>query len=413
MVYVGQGDGILIQLPHDEEGGSNDDGSEASSRIDVMIDGGSSLASNATRMLDFIQRLYPDQEPTIEHAVITHHDLDHISGLTHVLESESVGVQHVYHNGLASFAPGARGLPAAGLPTGLGVYNKRTGGAGLSKALGLFDLNSARFADAFVMDDLGELRESFQGGELQGVYGGLAAALVQKTSPMPVETFRRVSTAGAFLPEVEGVRFEVLWPPPELTRYPARATKSGSGWGETINGNSITFRLRYGSFEMLFTGDHNDESEDVLLEHLAEEDQLSALACDVLKVPHHGSSHNLKEFFDAANPVLSVASQGEKGAKSKRLSSAAWQHPSDEVIRWLGGSHRVYLTQLKEKRFKWDGIDTQQKLQALYETKHILIETDGEWFRIVEVPLDWPDLNAPPTIRQTARSDGTRWVRTE
>ncbi len=93
-------------------------------------------------------------------------------------------MQHNYHNGLASFGPGARGLPAAGLPAALGSYNKRTGGAGLSKAPGLFDLNSARFEDAFVMDDLVELRESFQGGGLHGGYGGLAAALVQKTSPI-------------------------------------------------------------------------------------------------------------------------------------------------------------------------------------------------------------------------------------
>ncbi len=54
--------------------------------------------------------------------MITHHDSDHISRLTHVLESETVGVQHIYHNGLATFAPGARGSPSAGLPTGLGVH---------------------------------------------------------------------------------------------------------------------------------------------------------------------------------------------------------------------------------------------------------------------------------------------------
>jgi hypothetical protein len=46
----------------------------------------------------------------------------------------------------------------------------------------------------------------------------------------------------------------------------------------------------------------------------------------------------------------------------------------------------------------------------MIEEAHILIETDGKWFRIVEVPETF-DLAHIPTVAQTRRGDGTRWVR--
>jgi len=46
-------------------------------------------------------------------------------------------------------------------------------------------------------------------------------------------------------------------------------------------------------------------------------------------------------------------------------------------------------------------------LQAMVETKHILIETDGVRFRIVEVE---DPRHGIPTVRQVTRSDGTRWI---
>ena len=46
------------------------------------------------------------------------------------------------------------------------------------------------------------------------------------------------------------------------------------------------------------------------------------------------------------------------------------------------------------------------------EYTHILIETDGEWFRIVELPDAEPELiGNPPTVAKTKRGNGTRWIK--
>ena len=103
---------------------------------------------------------------------------------------------------------------------------------------------------------------------------------------------------------------------------------------------------------------------------------------------------------------------GSKGARSKAISGkGAWQHPSTQVIGWLGGAHRVYLTELQERRFDWADIDKPEKLEKLKERTHLLVETDGRWFRVVEIPVDGGDPTRPPTVAKTRRGNGTRWIR--
>jgi hypothetical protein len=151
-----------------------------------------------------------------------------------------------------------------------------------------------------------------------------------------------------------------------------------------------------------------------LLDELEQSGRLALLGCDVLKVPHHGSGHAHEDFFrhPMLAPVVSVASQGAQGARSKAAyGNGAWQHPSTDVIDWLGGSHRVYLTQMHERRFDWTDLATTGDHDALYEPAHVLVETDGTWFRVVEVDVDTTDLDHPPTVQQTRRGNGTRWVR--
>ena len=164
---------------------------------------------------------------------------------------------------------------------------------------------------------------------------------------------------------------------------------------------------------MVFTGDQNDKSEPALLNFLQTENKMDLLDCDMLKVPHHGSSHGVQEFFkrQGFEPVLAVASMGDVGFKSKQMSSGAWEHPSTDVIEWLGGPHRVYHTFAQEKAFKWDDIVSEAKRQSMIEKAHILIETDGKWFRLVEIPVDSGSPLHPPTVTQTRRGNGTQWIK--
>ena len=94
IVYVGQGDGILIQLPgkcnYDPD--SADDVTSRTETVDIMIDGGSHSPQNETLMENFLLGLY-DAPAIIEHAVITHHDGDHVKG-----QHFSVLILHGYHH---------------------------------------------------------------------------------------------------------------------------------------------------------------------------------------------------------------------------------------------------------------------------------------------------------------------------
>lgn len=410
IVYVNQGDGILIQLPPKYR--ASDADSEAGDPIDILIDGGASPASEAGRIARFLELCYPERKPTLEYAVISHHDQDHVAGITALLGNSDVKFGHVFHNGLASYRPGVRGFPTSGSPNA--VVSKERGK--ISRGLAFVDEDGKSLKASYLVGDLEALGQRRQANEFQGVYQALADGVAKASAEERIEAFPRAFHGAPFINEVQaargqplsGLSFEVLWPLAALESY------GGNNWGETINGNSVTFRLVYGEFEMLFTGDHNEKSQERLLESLESSGHLEVLSCDVLKVPHHGSDHALERFFrhEKLAPVVSVASMGNQGFKSKAAgNSGAWQHPSTEVIQWLGGAHRVYCTFIHEQRFHWEAITTEEDRLRMIEPAHILIETDGTWFRIVEIPADTISLDRIPEVRQVKRGDGTRWIK--
>jgi competence protein ComEC len=88
---------------------------------------------------------------------------------------------------------------------------------------------------------------------------------------------------------------------------------------ESSNAYSLVFRLEYGAFRMLFTGDAPAEVED----RLSDEDA-GAIRAQVLKVSHHGSgSSTSRHFLSRVRPELAVISVGRRNL---------YGHPSPRVL---------------------------------------------------------------------------------
>jgi competence protein ComEC len=72
-----------------------------------------------------------------------------------------------------------------------------------------------------------------------------------------------------------------------------------------VNDSSLVFRLKYGKFSILFTGDIGSATEQTLVRHPKQ------LSCTVLKIPHHGSRYSSTlPFLAAAAPKTALISAG-------------------------------------------------------------------------------------------------------
>jgi hypothetical protein len=108
---------------------------------------------------------------------------------------------------------------------------------------------------------------------------------------------------------------------------------TGHSAAHTINGHSVAFRLVYGGFNYLFTGDLNDEASRFLTrEHNAGRLNLRS---EVFKVPHHGSADFSGAMFQAISPVVSIVSSGDESAQKDYI------HPRATLVGALGKWSRV------------------------------------------------------------------------
>jgi competence protein ComEC len=125
-----------------------------------------------------------------------------------------------------------------------------------------------------------------------------------------------------------GVKLEVLNPPGD-GRWITEVRRGGS----VENANSIVLRLSYGNFSMLFTGDAETETEDLIMESGA------PLSAQVLKVGHHGSRHATSaKFLDAVAPEAAVISCGADNR---------YGHPARQTLdRLRKAGVKIYRTDL-------------------------------------------------------------------
>jgi competence protein ComEC len=103
--------------------------------------------------------------------------------------------------------------------------------------------------------------------------------------------------------------------------------------GSLENANSVVLRLSYGNFSMLFTGDAETETEEVMMNSGA------PLRAQVLKVGHHGSRYATSgEFLDAVAPEAAVISCGAKNR---------YGHPTKQTLdRLQKAGVKIYRTDL-------------------------------------------------------------------
>lgn len=118
-------------------------------------------------------------------------------------------------------------------------------------------------------------------------------------------------------------RFEILWPNPQNMVE-----------DNAINNNSITAKLVYKNFSMLFTGDIEEIAEKKIIEKYK---STNILESTILKVAHHGSkSSSIEEIVEKVKPKISVIGVGNNNK---------YGHPNLDVIERLENcGSRVFRT---------------------------------------------------------------------
>lgn len=329
-VDVQQGDGSVIESP---------DGKV------ILVDGGDNQLF--ARYLAARFRGTSEARPkVIECILVTHGDADHFAGLTQIHESETnseprkrlfISPKRVFHNGLVKRPSKDKNKKATPEKELLGP----------TKVVG----------DETILTGLVDSLLDVPDEEMNEPFREWKTALANWNDRSEIE-FRRISFGeddafdffkrddleisvfGPFLTEkgkVTGLKF--LGNPPKGPRIGHESLDLGEegfkgfSASHTINGHSIVFRLRYGGFGFLFSGDLNDEASRILAgKHQNGEINLRS---EVFKVPHHGSADFSGAFLQMVSPVISVVSSGDESAKKEYI------HPRATLMGSLGRHSRV------------------------------------------------------------------------
>jgi competence protein ComEC len=190
------------------------------------------------------------------------------------------------------------------------------------RGLSRIDYVLATHADADHIDGLNDVLRSFD----------VRAALVARAPSDDAEFLRFAAAARDsgvpvyLVGRGDRLRFgaaalEVLWPP----------AIEGEADAPSANNDSIVLRLRFGRRTLLLTGDAEAPAEASLVR------AGDPLACDVLKVAHHGSrTSSTQPFVNATRPALAIISVGQDSPHG---------HPHREVLeRWRNSGALVLTT---------------------------------------------------------------------
>lgn len=332
MVDVQQGDGLIVDTP---------DGKV------LFIDAGDNKLF--CRHAAARYRGTSEANPLVADAVIvTHGDADHFAGLNEFGRSEAHGEAHkrifmttrrVYHNGLAK-RPGKKA--GRGRPDVEMFGETAPDAAGRPYCTELVD-DIRDVADAELNKPFVKWKETIGrwDARLQGSKGeALQSRRIDQHSTDAFDFLKdegiEVEVLGPITEEVAGrTGLAFLSKPPDdaellLGTAPGETSKSWSA-SHTVNGHSISFRMRYGNVRFLLTGDLNQESMQRLRGALPD----ASLRAEILKTPHHGSADFDLGFLLEVGPVVSIISSGDESVVKEHI------HPRATLMAALGKASRT------------------------------------------------------------------------
>jgi beta-lactamase superfamily II metal-dependent hydrolase len=324
MIDVQQGDGLMFLTPAGRK---------------VFIDGGDNELFARFAAARF-RGSSAEQPLEVDAMVVTHGDADHFGGLSEIRDSEThrtlrkrlfIHPRRVFHNGLVK-GPSTR--------NGKRVPDHELLGA-------MVPLPDGGLGIRELVDDPTALPDS----RLNVPFRRWKNSLLHWAGRGPIE-FRRLARgdgeAFGFLAD-EGIEVEVLGPgtryatvdgkrqsvleflrePPKddnisVTGFdPAKRAFSAS---HTINGHSITLRLRYGNVRFFLGGDLNQQA----MAELNARYSKAQLQSEILKIPHHGSADFDFRLLKTISPAISLISSGDESSRTEYI------HPRATLLGALG-----------------------------------------------------------------------------
>ena len=334
-VDVQQGDGAVIESP---------DGKV------ILVDGGDNQMF-ARYLAGRFRGTSKANPRKIDCILVTHGDADHFEGLPEILESETnkqprkrlfIDPERYYHNGIVKrpSKKNNRKVPDVELLGPTKKIGKKTYLTGLVDdllAVPKEEMNQPFNTWASALREYDQRRRSRGDTPLvcrRLEFGADDAFDFFNTAAMKIEVL------GPLVEEKDGkpaLRF--LGEPPKGPRVGQDSLAigeegfSGHSASHTINGHSIVFRLVYGGFSYLFSGDLNDEASRFLAQQ--HDARKLTLTSDVFKVPHHGSADFSGGFIQRVEPIVSIVSSGDESARKEYI------HPRATLMGALGKLSRV------------------------------------------------------------------------
>lgn len=335
-VDVQQGDACVVETPKKKV---------------MLIDGGENQL-----FARYMASRYPgttaDAPQTIDCIVVSHGDADHFEGLPKLLESEThatpkkrifIKPLRIYHNGIAKAPSRINGKTTPDLKL-LGKTKKK----GDDEYIIGLETDLLKTEDA-------KLNQPFKAWKkaLKAYRDRNDTLLIDRLDNSSKGKFDflndeniGVKVLGPIISDVDGVPgLKFLREPSKSVEVSdAHIAKKGSySASHTINGHSVILKLTYGNVNFLFSGDLNEEAEDILVGE--QENGHSVLRSEILKVPHHGSADFSNAFFEAVNPLVSVVSSGDESEAKEYI------HPRATLMGVAGKYSRhdrplVFVTEM-------------------------------------------------------------------